>query len=214
MDPSVESSAAVKEEDATGAPIQSTIVSDEDIKMEEEPGHEAAMKPSEDTESGAPKPLAERHDSVFPEDIIEPKASPTSPLIGENLAHHTDSLISGAEAATAKPQAAEMPPTSTGKQVNLGSSIPRTSSLTASSKASPTLSSHSAPSLSSSVSKMPSATHASFTPRKTPGSTWIYSYGEKPWPVVLCDERTAPKKFMESRRKDSHLPTILLGKRI
>lgn len=46
------------------------------------------------------------------------------------------------------------------------------------------------------------------------GSTFLTKYGDKWWPVILCDDETAPPKFIQTRHDNSHLPAILLGKRI
>ncbi|KAF2487870.1 hypothetical protein BDY17DRAFT_320383 [Neohortaea acidophila] len=47
---------------------------------------------------------------------------------------------------------------------------------------------------------------------KVPGSTWIYPYQSKSWPVLLCDEETPPEAFMRSRPNSYVFPAILLGK--
>jgi hypothetical protein len=44
------------------------------------------------------------------------------------------------------------------------------------------------------------------------GSTWIAEYHNFEWPVVLCDQETAPPAFMSSRTAADHLPAILLGR--
>lgn len=216
MDPSVAAAAAAKETDASDVAIQNRTVSDDDVKVEDEPGHEAETKPSEATGSGASKPRAERHDSVIPEDNIDP-GSPSA--LTENVkleAHQAGSSISGDTSAATEPNAADFYVPSTEKKLDLGSSILQTPSTGASSKSSPTASSQLSPKLGNSPFKTPSlgapSNQASPSP-KTAGSTWVWNYGGKPWPVVLCDEQTMPKKFMETRRKDSHLPAVLLGQR-
>lgn len=85
-------------------------------------------------------------------------------------------------------------------------------------KPSPMLSNRASPNLGSSILKTRS-TPVSFTGSstdslKTAGSMWITRYHDKYWPVVLCNEATVPPTFMKSRRETSHLPAILLGKRI
>lgn len=214
MDPSVAAPAAAKDADVNDAATQNPTFSDDDVKMEDFLDFEAATKPSEATQSGVSKPQAERHDSVISEDIIEPKPSSALTKNAKTQARQTDPGISGAKPASTEPAAADVPVPSTEKKPNLGSSILQTPSSTASFQASPTLSPYGSPSLDSSVFKAPPKRHTSPPPSKAAGSTWVYDYGGKWWPVIICDERTTPKTFMENRRKGSHLPTILLGKRI
>lgn len=47
---------------------------------------------------------------------------------------------------------------------------------------------------------------------KVPGSTWLYPYQSKSWPVLLCDEEIPPEPFMMSRPNSYVFPAILLGK--
>lgn len=49
-------------------------------------------------------------------------------------------------------------------------------------------------------------------PPKEAGSTWITLYNGQDWPVVLCDKKTTPEKFLLSRHQDDEVPGILLGK--
>ena len=49
-------------------------------------------------------------------------------------------------------------------------------------------------------------------PPKVAGSTWITLYEGQDWPVVLCDERSTPPRFFNTRKQDDEVPGILLGK--
>lgn len=49
-------------------------------------------------------------------------------------------------------------------------------------------------------------------PQKFIGSTWLWHYEGKLWPVVLCDNSTPPHDFIVSRAEPDDLPVILLGK--
>lgn len=81
-----------------------------------------------------------------------------------------------------------------------------------------------APNLGPSILKTPSVgaspthsfshRHSPTTLPKTPGSIWLHRYSQNWWPVILCDEQTAPPKFMGSRHSPTDMPAILLGKRI
>ncbi|KAK5131105.1 hypothetical protein LTR08_001323 [Meristemomyces frigidus] len=47
---------------------------------------------------------------------------------------------------------------------------------------------------------------------KEVGSTWVWSYHGKDWPVILCDYQTPPRIFITTRRP-TEIPALLLGKR-
>ena len=49
---------------------------------------------------------------------------------------------------------------------------------------------------------------------KTVGSTWLFNYNGKLWPVVLCDDETAQRTFMNTKPSGYVFPAILLGKHI
>lgn len=51
------------------------------------------------------------------------------------------------------------------------------------------------------------------TEDKRSGSHCVWHYDGKEWPVVLCDDDTPPRAFINSRRRDNEIPAILLGKR-
>ena len=219
MDPLTSAAAAAQEPDPSGSPTDLH----EDVKMEEGRNSEAIAKPTEATDSEPSKPNGERHDSVFSEDTVPPELSTTSAEAAENKTSEArderpESVIQEDRPVITEPKAAESTASSTRKELNLGTSILQTASVAASSKPSSTLSPHSSPSLGSSILKTPAAPAPSkqLPPplAKSAGSTWVYSYGGKLWPVVLCDEKLVPQKFMASRRKDCHLPAILLGKRV
>jgi hypothetical protein len=44
------------------------------------------------------------------------------------------------------------------------------------------------------------------------GGTYIATYQGSTWPVVLCDLRSAPRAFIESRRNNRYIPAIVLGR--
>lgn len=138
----------------------------------------------------SPTKETSRHDSVIEDDTVTPTAA------------------KAADAQTAP----------TGKPLNLGNSILKTPSVAASSNSSPTPSLQSSPELGASILKTPSATassrHSDSLFPKAAGGVWLSKRDGKLWPVILCDEITAPKDFMKTRRDPSHLPAILLGKRI
>lgn len=144
-----------------------------------------------------------RHDSPMePEPAMSPAAMRAKmaevQLQNRQKGRH-DSAISPAPAM-------DKPSASNPKPVNLGASMLKTPSIAASSKCSPT-------------SSKPDCRICDFTgpPAATEavaGSTWLWKYDGKLWPVVLCDEKTAPKKFMDTRHHPSDLPAILLGRRI
>lgn len=51
-------------------------------------------------------------------------------------------------------------------------------------------------------------------PPPTVSSTWVWKDRGKDWPVILSDDETPPKAFMQTRRLGANeLPAILLGKR-
>ncbi|SMY20794.1 unnamed protein product [Zymoseptoria tritici ST99CH_1A5] len=46
----------------------------------------------------------------------------------------------------------------------------------------------------------------------TIGQTYVATHQGQTWPVVLCDAGATPRGFQESRRDDSHLAAIQLGR--
>lgn len=46
------------------------------------------------------------------------------------------------------------------------------------------------------------------------GSTWLFRYRGKEWPVVLFDDDMLPDAFIKSRPNPFLCPAILLGKHI
>ncbi|KAK3110422.1 hypothetical protein LTR53_015305 [Teratosphaeriaceae sp. CCFEE 6253] len=49
---------------------------------------------------------------------------------------------------------------------------------------------------------------------KVIGSTWVWIYRHKMWPVVLCGDEIAPRAFVATRKYPGLTPAVLLGKRI
>lgn len=47
---------------------------------------------------------------------------------------------------------------------------------------------------------------------KAIGSTWLFRYRGKEWPVVLSDDDTPPNAFIKGRPNPFLCPAILLGK--
>jgi len=51
-------------------------------------------------------------------------------------------------------------------------------------------------------------------PVPTIGSTWLWQYKGKDWPVLLCDDDIPPKAFIDSRLSgNNEMAAILLGTR-
>ena len=46
---------------------------------------------------------------------------------------------------------------------------------------------------------------------KLAGSTWLFDYDNRPWPVVLCSDDTPTPEFMATRKDARMIPAILLG---
>lgn len=148
---------------------------------------------------------AARHDSPMEDEssmtpsAMRGKLADVEKLMRQNSRH--DSVLS-------KTNEVDNDASPTRKHLNLGSSILKTPSSKASSKASPT------PSHNPKPNPDGSAVKTAISPGKIAGSICLTKYDSQWWPVVLCDEKSAPKKFMDTRHDPSHLPAILLGKRI
>lgn len=214
MDHSITAPPVGKDAVSTELPTPTSIITDEALKMEDGLGHEAVADSAEELDNESPTVDSTRHDSVIEEDADELEAPPIASENVEPRDSATNLATQGEPSFPTEPKTADICEPSTEKKLDLGSSMLKTPSVTASSKASPTLSHKSSASFSSAIFRTPPASHAYAPLPKWAGSIWVTKYGDKPWPVVLCDEETTPKKFMDSRRKDSHLPAILLGQRV
>ena len=148
-----------------------------------------------------------------------PKINPEKPSEPEEAdSRRRDSVLSEDRRPSTSPNEQDARNPATGEKLDPESPLLKTLSGSASPKESPNLRSRPTPNLGQSILKTPPATGESKLskpqPPKTPGSIWTLKYNGKAWPLILCDENSAPEVFIKSRQSDSHLPSILLGKRI
>lgn len=183
---------------------------------------EPIQQPEDTSKDNGPTIPADSNTDIAVEDALpskSPKINPEKPSEPEEAnSRRRDSVLAEDVRQSKSSNGHDTRDPAADEGLVLEDSFLKTLSHPTNSKATPTPSSRPTPNLGQSILKTPPATGKSKTsdtqPLKTSDSIWTFKYDGKAWPLILCEEESTPEVFLKSRQGNSHLPAILLGKRI